>query len=128
MCENRTSRQDSVHRPKDSYCLLDTGFPAICILPMFVAMPLQFDTVEKADVGPSFCVRFGNIIVIHKPPGWDVQGITSARFLASWLERILADMLYDRELHSIGFIHRLDVACSGLLLAKRNHNVEYFLQ
>ena len=117
-----------MHQPKDSYCLLCAGVPAICILSMFVTMPLPSDVAEQEDEGPSICVQLGGIIVIHKPPGWDVQGITSARFLASWLERILADMLYDQELHSIGFIHRLDVACSGLLLAKRNHDVGYFLQ
>jgi len=121
-----------VHQPKDSYCLLRTGVPAICILSMFVTMPLPSDVAEQEDEGPSICVQLGVIIVIHKPPGWDVQGITSARFLVSWLERILADVLCfrlsDRELHSIEFIHRLDVACSGLLLAKRNHDVGYFLQ
>jgi 23S rRNA-/tRNA-specific pseudouridylate synthase len=109
--------------------------PATYSLPARAAMISQLlEGDERKDMLPCIRLELRNILVIHKPPGWeiDVQHFASARRLSFWLERILSNMLcfqpHDGGVHSIGFIHRLDAPCSGILLVSQTHDACYFLQ
>ena len=120
--------------PKDLHCEFDRRMPATYILPARVAMISQLlEGAEREDMLPCIRLELRNILVIHKPPGWkiDVQHVGSAGLLSFWLERILSNMLCFQShaggVHLIGFIHRLDAPCSGLLLVSQTHEAGYFL-
>lgn len=78
--------------------------------------------VEVHDMSPCILFEVEGVLVIHKPPGWevDVQCVTSAKTLSLWLTRTIWNtsslQLHPEAVESIGFIHRLDAPCSGLLL------------
>ena len=65
------------------------------------------------------------LVVVHKPPGWEVdaEDVGLANDLCIWLQSILPEkshpVMHDKE-RPLGFAHRLDVTCSGLLLAAVN--------
>lgn len=76
---------------------------------------------------PRFALRLSGIVVIFKPPGWEVDGPHSESnpeqgkgFLSEWVQRH-----FDRHSNPVphisevqyGFIHRLDIPSSGLVLA-----------
>ena len=127
MCEHLAFTKGLMRPRKDLRCEVDRRMPATYMLPMRAAMTLQLlDGTELEDMLPCICLGLHSILVIHKPPGWeiDVQHCASARLLSFWLERILSNMLCFQShdgVHSSGFIHRLDAPCSGLLLVSQTH-------
>ena len=75
------------------------------------------------------------LVVVHRPPGWEVDaedvGATKDLTLWIWLKSILPEISHpavrDQE-GAFGFARRLDVTCSGLLLAAVNVESHAFLQ
>ena len=66
---------------------------------------------------PVIVLDLSDRLVIGKPPGWEVYGGMVARQLSEFLagQRGRRPILKDLE-HGCGFIHRLDVPSSGLVL------------
>jgi len=69
-------------------------------------------------------VVFSNrgMMVIQKPPGWEVDSVTNdtdalclSKFLQQGFTKQTSPLLHDSS-YGFGFIHRLDVASSGLVL------------
>jgi 23S rRNA-/tRNA-specific pseudouridylate synthase len=73
------------------------------------------------------------LLAIHKPRKWEVdtQANESVSGLSFWLRAVHSEMpcplTHDTE-HSFGFIHRLDIPSSGLLLAAETFEAYYLLQ
>ena len=88
------------------------------------------DGTEKEEMPPCIRLDLHDMLAIHKPPGWemDVLCSTSTRLLYSWPEMIWPNMLCF-QLHDriLGFIHRLDTGCSGLLLVSKTQEASFFL-
>ena len=79
---------------------------------------------------PSVILDLADILVVFKPPGWEVyNGMVESQltdFLRS-LQRGQVPIL-DDDAHGCGFLHRLDVPSSGLLLAATSYQAWYELQ
>eukprot|EP00913_Durusdinium_trenchii_P001006 g927.t1 len=61
-------------------------------------------------------------VVLHKPPGWEVDGpetkqSSSAARLSHFVRRVLGRSTVDHE----GFLHRLDVQSSGLVIHAQSY-------
>ena len=84
----------------------------------------------KARTDPSVVLDMGDTLVMFKPPGWEVyDGMVELQmtdFLRS-LDRGKIPIL-DDTLHGCGFLHRLDVPSSGLVLAATTYHAWYELQ
>ncbi|CAE8721446.1 unnamed protein product [Polarella glacialis] len=69
-------------------------------------------------------------LVIFKPPGWEVHSQHTELQLSSFLQATLGKrlaILHDEE-HQCGFLHRLDVPSSGLVLAAKTYEAYYDLK
>ncbi|CAE8647734.1 unnamed protein product, partial [Polarella glacialis] len=69
-------------------------------------------------------------LVVLKPPNWEVAGSTAELQLLSYLKMLLGSsvpILCDVE-RGHGFLHRLDVPSSGLILAAKTYEAYYDLQ
>ncbi|CAK9060641.1 Pentatricopeptide repeat-containing protein At2g31400 [Durusdinium trenchii] len=88
----------------------------------------RFEAVQLA-VGPSVRMRFSDGAVLYKPEGWEVYGghtrLQLSHFAAEVLKKI--PILKDEE-HNRGFLHRLDVPSSGLILLAGSYEAFYDLQ
>eukprot|EP00438_Fugacium_kawagutii_P034622 Skav225854 [mRNA] locus=scaffold345:258177:261641:+ [translate_table: standard] len=69
---------------------------------------------------PSIVLQCAGLLVALKPPGWEVDTSVAedseALCLSSFLQEQESPLLFNLQ-HGFGFIHRLDVASSGLVLA-----------
>lgn len=80
-------------------------------------------TTEHPAVAPSVAALLRGIIVVAKPVNWEVDGLTSdgdgalllSSFVQSILPRSASALVHTVEL-DYGFVHRLDVPSSGLIL------------
>lgn len=68
---------------------------------------------------------FGDRAVLLKEPNWEVYGGHAARQLS---ETLPPSVLSQDQSHACGFLHRLDVASSGLVVAARSYEAFYDLQ
>eukprot|EP00435_Cladocopium_sp_Y103_P069180 s205_g32.t2 len=80
------------------------------------------------DVKPSIILGLMDRMVVSKPPGWEVHDAGTPRQLHTWLRSlgswpILGDPEFD-----FGFLHRLDVPSSGLILVATTYGAYYDLQ
>ena len=80
------------------------------------------------DVEPSITLGLIDRVVVSKPPGWEVHDAGTPRQLHTWLRSlgsrpILCDPEFD-----FGFLHRLDVPSSGLILVATTYGAYYDLQ
>ncbi|CAE8638891.1 unnamed protein product [Polarella glacialis] len=69
-------------------------------------------------------------LVIFKPPGWEVYNQNTELQLSSFLQGTLGKrfaILHDEE-HQCGFLHRLDLPSSGLILAAKTYEAYYDLK
>lgn len=59
---------------------------------------------------PRVLMRFLDVLIIHKPPGWEIERekTGAARCLEEWFRQVVTE--------KVGFLHRLDTQCSGLLI------------
>eukprot|EP00930_Biecheleria_cincta_P017219 TRINITY_DN13753_c0_g4_i1.p1 TRINITY_DN13753_c0_g4~~TRINITY_DN13753_c0_g4_i1.p1 ORF type:complete len:335 (+),score=26.31 TRINITY_DN13753_c0_g4_i1:133-1005(+) len=73
---------------------------------------------------PQLILDLPDRFVMLKPPGWEVYDQSTERQLLLWLQAMEAQsssILRDRSLRH-GFIHRLDVPTSGLILAAKSYH------
>ncbi|CAE8672373.1 unnamed protein product [Polarella glacialis] len=69
-------------------------------------------------------------LVVFKPPGWEVYDQNTELQLSSFLQATLGKrfaILHDEE-HQCGFLHRLDLPSSGLILAAKTYEAYYDLK
>lgn len=69
-------------------------------------------------------------LVIHKPPGWEVDttDVGGAKHLSRYLQSVLTWPLASDVTHSYGFLHRLDTPSSGLILTAKTFEAYYDLK
>ncbi|CAE6959133.1 rluD [Symbiodinium sp. CCMP2456] len=87
---------------------------------------------DRESESPRILRCYSDRVVVYKPPGWQVDDALAERRLplSSWLHRALAgqqNLLEDLQ-HRRGFIHRLDVPTSGLLLVATSYAAYYDMQ
>ncbi|CAE8603231.1 unnamed protein product [Polarella glacialis] len=95
----------------------------------------QQDTVPVTEgVLPEILISRPGMIVVHKPPGWEVDSVANdndAKSLSLFLQEHFA-LEECPVLHSssfgFGFVHRLDVASSGLVLVATTFQGLFSLQ
>ncbi|CAK9018259.1 unnamed protein product [Durusdinium trenchii] len=88
--------------------------------------PLQMASLPKELNEPIVILNCRGMVVALKPPGWEVdtsakgqsEALSLSMFLQSQLPPEENNLLYDFN-YGFGFVHRLDVASSGLILAAR---------
>ncbi|CAE8590607.1 unnamed protein product [Polarella glacialis] len=79
---------------------------------------------------PQIILDLPDRLVIFKPPGWEVHNQNTDLQLSSFLQATLGKrfaILRD-EGHQCGFLHRLDLPSSGLILAAKTYEAYYDLK
>ncbi|CAE8683719.1 unnamed protein product, partial [Polarella glacialis] len=79
---------------------------------------------------PQIVLDLPDRFVILKPPGWEVADQHTELQLLFFVRAVLGGqlpILFDAE-HTYGFLHRLDVPSSGLILAAKTYEAYYDLQ
>lgn len=72
---------------------------------------------------------FATLAVVYKPQGWEVYGGHTPRQLSRFLREIAGDLpIFKDESHNLGFLHRLDVPSSGLIMCSKSYEAFYELQ
>ncbi|CAE8642497.1 unnamed protein product [Polarella glacialis] len=111
-----------------------TAFPAASKRSVYRAKVLPSD----ADSDPQVVLDLSDRLVIQKPPGWQVdqnklemaEEEGEARRLSSFVQSLLPPhqwpIVCDME-HGCGFLHRLDVPCSGLVVVAKTYEAYYDL-
>lgn len=87
----------------------------------------QAMATDRFEVTPAVVAMLRGMIVVYKPVHWEVDGLTSevgcVRSLSSFVQSVLprsdSILVHTAEL-DYGFIHRLDVPSSGLILGGTN--------
>ncbi|CAK9073428.1 unnamed protein product [Durusdinium trenchii] len=78
---------------------------------------------------PHIVMDTGDRVVLFKPPDWEVHDANAELQLASFMEAMFGKLPILRdEAHEHGFLHRLDVPSSGLILAAKSFEAYYDLQ
>ncbi|CAE8602521.1 unnamed protein product [Polarella glacialis] len=79
---------------------------------------------------PRIVLDLPDRVVVFKPSGWEVYDQHTALQLSSYLQASLGGgrfpIVCDPE-YQLGFLHRLDVPCSGLVLAAKTYEAYYDL-
>ncbi|CAE8596920.1 unnamed protein product [Polarella glacialis] len=110
---------DRAHSPSSSPACQSMGE-----LPCTEADPLQPDSK------PQTILDLPDRLVIFKPPGWEVFNRDTELQLSSFLQASLGRrfaIMHDEE-HQYGFLHRLDLPSSGLVLAAKTYEAYYDLK
>ncbi|CAJ1409104.1 unnamed protein product [Effrenium voratum] len=109
---------------------LRTGLLQLCQKAMrTVGRSLDADGVSK-DVGASGLLTAldqNDRLVLMKPAGWEVFGQHVEHQLLE-VTRPLGFPIFEDPSHNFGFLHRLDVPSSGLILAAKSYEAFYDLQ
>ena len=142
--EERTSLFQQIHRQLMSYGrTLDNRHSQSRGL--FVPGPPTFEHCE-GNGEPKIAAELAHVLVLEKPSGWEVERSDVSSRLENWdeqdglqsseglfqLRSFLASqansprILQDRS-HHFGFLHRLDVPCSGLVLMAKTYESYYDL-
>eukprot|EP00439_Symbiodinium_sp_Y106_P024052 s1993_g2.t3 len=78
---------------------------------------------------PKVELRLDDRLVLYKPPGWEVHDGFVPNQLRHFLQEQVGPMpLAHDQTHSFGFLHRLDVPSSGLVLAAKTYEAFYEMQ
>ncbi|CAE8614196.1 unnamed protein product [Polarella glacialis] len=110
---------DRAHGPSSS-----TAFRSMGDLPCTEAD--QWQPANK----PQTILDLPDRLVVFKPPGWEVYDQNTELQLSSFLQATLGKrfaILHDEE-HQCGFLHRLDLPSSGLILAAKTYEAYYDLK
>ncbi|CAK8986128.1 Ribosomal large subunit pseudouridine synthase D [Durusdinium trenchii] len=97
------------------------------------AMPTHEHQIQPGDESPSIVLDLPDRLVVQKPPSWQVDDgkddpESSRGRLSTFLStRFSCPILREVE-HQRGFLHRLDVPTSGLILVAKEHRAYYDLQ
>merc|ERR1719198_1949977 len=82
---------------------------------------------------PHVIIDLFDRFVVFKPPGWEAENSypsSGTNLLLSFVQAFLSPLKHsiciDAE-HNCGFIHRLDVPCSGLILVAKTYEAYYDL-
>ncbi|CAJ1441505.1 unnamed protein product [Effrenium voratum] len=78
--------------------------------------------------GPELCLDLADRMVITKPPGWEVYGQSQLQLLSFIQAVIGARPIHQNLEDACGFVHRLDIPSSGLILSAKTHAAYYDLQ
>ena len=70
----------------------------------------------------------GDRCVLLKPAGWEVYGGHVEQQLVNFVARNMPSKICRDSDHNFGFLHRLDVPSSGLILVAKNYEAFYDLQ
>ncbi|CAE8591706.1 unnamed protein product [Polarella glacialis] len=84
----------------------------------------------QPDGKPQTILDLPDRLAIFKPPGWEVHGQDTELQLSSFLQATLGKhfaIVHDEE-HQCGFLHRLDLPSSGLVLAAKTYEAYYDLK
>ena len=104
---------------------LDTQRLAIC--PLGHVFGSQDNLVSLHE--PSCRLDLGDRVVVYKPAGWEVHDLHEAMQLHDWIKAhyLHVPILRNSEL-DFGFLHRLDVPSSGLLLVAKSCDAFHEMQ
>ncbi|CAJ1455295.1 unnamed protein product [Effrenium voratum] len=84
---------------------------------------------QTFESSPRVVLDAGDRVVLFKPPDWEVHDANSIFQLAGFMEAMFGPLPILRdEHHEHGFLHRLDVPSSGLILAAKSFEAFYRLQ
>eukprot|EP00434_Breviolum_minutum_P006546 symbB.v1.2.005779.t1/scaffold289.1/size287290/24 len=114
----------------------DVQFPSLS-LPPAVGHEHELIQEDNGIVSPHISLELLDRLVVSKPPGWEVEETSvkggPSRNLCSFLRSLgrsrqaRSRILHDSS-HHYGFIHRLDIPSSGLILASKSYEAFYDLQ
>ena len=79
-------------------------------------------------MAPSIVTDLVDRLVISKPPGWEVHDDGMPKQLRTWLKSLGRWPILSDPDSDFGFLHRLDVPSSGLLLVAKTYEGYYDLQ
>eukprot|EP00439_Symbiodinium_sp_Y106_P022587 s6817_g2.t2 len=84
---------------------------------------------EASSEQPRVALSLADRSVVHKPDGWEVYGAHVKLQLLAFVQGMFgrAPIFQDPE-HNYGFLHRLDVPSSGLILVAKTYEAFYDLQ
>ena len=111
---------------RDHGRLLDAHSGVRCVLPL---SEVRMWSAAPTAVQPCCHLDVGDRLVVHKPVGWEVHDMHGDFQLHHWIQRhhlhvpILSDSQRD-----FGFLHRLDVPSSGLLVVAKTFEAFHDLQ
>lgn len=92
------------------------------------ALSKQVVAVAVDATAPAVVLNLKDRAVLYKPPGWEVHDGHLPRQLSSYAFEIFkAAILGDKDCHR-GFVHRLDVPNSGILLWAKSRDAYWDLQ
>ena len=90
---------------------------------------------DNGIVSPHISLELLDRLVVSKPPGWEVEETVKggSRNLCSFLRglgrsRQARSLILHDSSHHYGFVHRLDIPSSGLILASKSYEAFYDLQ
>ena len=93
---------------------------------------ISIDRLPQAEAqgadSPYVVKDFGDRAVVYKPQGWEVYGGHTLRQLSRFLLAFNDLPILRDERHQLGFLHRLDVPSSGLIMVSKSYEAFYDLQ
>ncbi|CAE8588630.1 unnamed protein product [Polarella glacialis] len=95
---------------------------------------LQESGVAAEEDEPRVALDLPDRLVIYKPPGWEVDDaaeVSSGQSLSAYLRRLQVTRqspIVGDARHQFGFLHRLDVPSSGLILTAKTYEAFFDLQ
>ncbi|CAJ1396021.1 unnamed protein product [Effrenium voratum] len=93
-----------------------------------VSQPSTVSIPSMGTDGPELCLDLADRMVITKPPGWEVYGQSQLQLLSFIQAVIGARPIHQNLEDACGFVHRLDIPSSGLILSAKTHAAYYDLQ
>ncbi|CAE8590760.1 unnamed protein product [Polarella glacialis] len=96
----------------------------------YVQQQQQQQHQQQLQSGPEIVLDLPDRMVVFKPPGWEVADQHTELQLLSYLQALLGNQcpILGDATHGNGFLHRLDVPCSGLILAAKTYEAYYDLK
>ncbi|CAE8588868.1 unnamed protein product [Polarella glacialis] len=106
------------------------------VVPLVAIQRVWGDQSRNCEALPKVVLELSDRLVVYKPPGWQVDdGQDEAGTGRGWLSSFLHALLPARQWpilsddsHFRGFLHRLDVPSSGLLLVAKSYEAYYDLR
>ncbi|CAL1158927.1 unnamed protein product [Cladocopium goreaui] len=77
---------------------------------------------------PSVAADYGDRAILYKPEGWEVYGAHTKRQLSMFVRCLGDRRIFSDQQHNLGFLHRLDVPSSGLIMCAKTYEAFYDLQ
>ena len=85
-------------------------------------------SVSRSLKSPLVLLTLSECLVTAKPAGWEVYGDTKLQLLP-YVQTVLGELpIHEDRDHAFGFLHRLDVPSSGLILSAATYAAFYDLQ